>query len=324
MTTKNLENKIRQKELSRRDFLKKGGKAGLGLLAAYGFGSLANCKKKTPFGPDIPIEDDYTVTVECLDMTSLQGGNFVNKLLVSDAQVIKSGTLLPVGQYTFQHTGHNITLDYTTGSVHDDVLCVRKPGDSTNIYQTQNNNPASINLQNLMQGNNINLELYKIPSWVNINWVKEALSRGTAIYNHDVTVFLANEGYTQQELDGYLPYIRENVNNVLNQVSPCTGTIIATLNESASSGDLKVRLSPHYVNPGHGESGSGIMTQSEIKIRANVESPFYLEELYQAMGVRNDVGADLRDNISDWTDTLNNFGKALMRINYFLNPNTNL
>ena len=83
-------------------------------------------------------------------------------------------------------------------------------------------------------------------------------------------------------------------------------------------------LSPNYVNPGHGESGSGIMTWSEVQIRANVESNIYLEELYQAMGVRQDIGANLRDNISDWTDTLNNFGKALMRINYFLNPNTKL
>ncbi len=306
---------------SRRNFIKKAGQGVLySALAACGLGNIVSCK--SPAGPE-PINDEYTVTVNCYDMTSLQGDNFVDNLKVNDAQVIKGGTLMPIGQYTFQHKGHSISLNYN-GSVHDTVLCVRKPGSSDNLTQTQNGNPAQINLQYLGQGNNITLELYKIPDWVNIDWVKEALRRGSAIYNKDITVWLDNEGYTPEQFQQDLPTIKQKVNNALTQINPCTTGITATLDENATSGELEVRLSPYYINPTHAESGSGIMTQSEIQIMTLSDLREYLEELYQAMGVRDDVGGRLSDEISNDTGTLNRFGKGLMRINYFLDPNTKL
>ncbi len=70
------------------------------------FLGLIACKKSKEI--EEIVSDDYTITVECLDMTSLSGDNFVGKLKVDDARVIKNGTLLAEGEYSFQHKGHNI------------------------------------------------------------------------------------------------------------------------------------------------------------------------------------------------------------------------
>ncbi len=94
-------------------------------------------------------------------------------------------------------------------------------------------------------------------------------------------------------------------------------------NPNKTSGKQRIRLSPDYINAGHGESGSGVMTASEIKISSVAPIDYYLEELYQAMGVRNDIGSSIRDDVADY-DTLNQFGRDLMVINYFLKPGTKL
>lgn len=306
------------------------------ILSAFLCCILADCKKKVvedEIPDDIPVNDEYTITVECLDMTSLSGDEFVDKLVVDDARVIVNGQLMSQGEYSFQYKGHTVTLDYT-GSVHDTILCVRKPEGNSNLYQTQNSNPAQINLQYIGQANDIHLELYKIPNWVNIDWVKEALALHTAVYTHDVIVYLKNEEYTDQELPAAKQSAINHINNVLPQINPCTTGITAILDVNADSGDLKVRLgkSFNYINPGAGVIlNNGIIDNSFIKISANpFEVYYYLAELYHAIGVRVDIGFSIpsdgriADEISDDTDKLNRFGKALMRINYFLDPDTHL
>lgn len=330
-----LENIVKRRELTRRNFIKKAVKGSLyTLLAASGFGSLANCKKEKKDG--IPVSDDYIINAYCLDMTSLSGFDFVDRLPVSGATLLVNDNPLQPGEYTssepghfrFQHKGHSIRLNYN-GGVHDSVLCVREPGGSTNLYQEQNSSSANINLQNLMQGNEVDIYLFKIPSWVNIGWVKEALTKGSAIYTHPVTVYLKNDEYTDQEWPQAKQSAINHINNVLPQINPCTTGITAILDENADSGDLKVRLgkSFHYINPGHGEIvNNGIIDNSFIKISANpLEVYYYLAELYQAMGVRHEIGPDgIAEEVANSTDRLNRFGKALMRINYFLNPDTHL
>ena len=323
-------------KLTRREFLKKTGKIGLGgLLTASGISSLTSCKKKKE-NDGVPVNDDYFIDVYCLDMTSLQGNQFTDRLLVGDAVINVNDRNLNPNEYTstqpghfrFQHKGHSIRLNYS-GSVHDTVICVRAPGSSENLYQVQNNVSATVNLQNLMQGNDVDLELYKIPGWVNIEWVKEALQLGTAVYNHPVTVYLKNDEYTKKEWPDAKQKAITHINKVLPQINPCLlGGVTATLNPDADSGDIKVRLgkSYDYINPGHGETvNNGIIQNSTVWISSTpLEVYYYLGELYQTMGVRHNIGSDhsIGDNIADGTDRLNRFGKALMRINYFLNPRT--
>ena len=325
-------------KLTRREFLKKTGKIGLGgLLTASGISSLTSCKKKKE-NDGVPVNDDYYIDVYCLDMTSLDGMNFKDRLLVGDAVINVNDRNLNQSEYTsnqpghfrFSHKGHSIRLNYS-GSVHDTVICVRAPGSNENIYQVQNGRSATVNLQNLMQGNDVDIELYKIPSWVNVDWVREALQLGSAVYNHNVAVYLVNEEYTNREW----PQAKQNaipwINNALNEINPCLVGITATLNPNADTGDLKVRLgkSNLYINPSTGWNlSNGIINDSNIMISAPpLEVYYYLEELYHALGVRNDIrrgDTRLADEISNDTDKLNRFGKALKRINNFLNPDTHL
>lgn len=320
------------KPINRREFLKKTGKFGLGAALASHFG----CPKSCDDNGDIPTSDKYNLDVYCLDMTSLDGLNFVDKKYVNDASLVVNERPLSSEEYTsqfpghfrFQHKGHTIRLNYN-GGVHDTVLCVREPGGSTNLYQEQNGTPATIDLIKFRQGNDVSIYLFKIPSWVNVDWVKEALKKGSAIYTHNVTVYLANEEYTDQEWPQAKQSAISHINNVLPQINPCTTGITATLDENADSGDLKVRLgkSHNYSNPSHGEKvNNGIIDWSDVMIHHRSENYYWLAELYQAMGVRHDIGPDMSisDNIADWTDKLNRFGKALMRIDYFLNPDTHL
>jgi hypothetical protein len=78
------------------------------------------------------------------------------------------------------------------------------------------------------------------------------------------------------------------------------------------------------MNPVHGESGSGIMTFSYIRITRSAPVEYFLEELYQAMGVRHDIGSSISDDVANNTGTLNQFRRNLMLINYFLDPSTKL
>jgi len=312
--------------ITRREFLKKAGEysrwGALTTLTA----SLTGCKACDEDDNDdgTPISDNYNISVNCYDMTSLQGDNFVTNLKVSDARVDQNGTLLPVGTSYFEHKGHYINIDFT-GSVHDDVLVVKKAGSDKILKQSQNG-PARINLASLGQGNSIHLELYKIPKWVDINKLKEALTKGTAVYQKPVTVWLDNEGYSNVEWNRDKPAVVSKINHCLNEINPCMLGTSATLSSIASSGELECRFSPDYSNAGHGESGSGVMSQSEIQIRTDESIDIFLAELYGALGVRHDIGLDnsIRDDISDDGRTLNKHGKAYMKINYFLDPNTKL
>lgn len=159
-------------------------------------------KKQTPTPPSERTE--YYVKVDCLDMTSLNGNSFVDKKFIDDARVIYNGTTLALGETSFTHKIPSGSTDYTilinfTGSVHDNVLCVRKPGTKSNLLQTLGTD-AKLDLKSLAEtGGNVSVELYKIPNWVNIDWVKQALWAGTAIYDHDVTVYLQNDEYTAEE-----------------------------------------------------------------------------------------------------------------------------
>jgi hypothetical protein len=57
----------------------------------------------------------------------------------------------------------------------------------------------------------------------------------------------------------------------------------------------------------------------------NTDFSALLEEPTHAIGRISDIDhSGLADYICDRTMTLNRFGKALIRINYFLNPNTTL
>jgi hypothetical protein len=304
------------------------------VVAAIGTAIYFLTKKKTPTPPIITPGTEYYVNLELLDMTSLNGNSFVSKKTVDDGRIIYNGTTLDAGVRTFTHkipagsTDYTIKLNYT-GSVLDNVLCIRKSGEKSNLVQTLGTD-ATVELKSVADAShNVNLELYKIPNWVNIDWVKEALVQGTAVYNHDITVYIVNDEYSASEWpaakQSSIPYI----NKVLPQIAEATGARAIVLDENATAGDLKVRLgkSLQYVNPSAGIiANSGIISNSDIKISAiPLEAHYYLEEAYHAMGIRDDIRpGSLADYISDKTDTLNRFGKALMRINYFLNPNTQL
>jgi len=296
------------------------------LLLILAFIILPTCKNVTvtETGPD-----EYTITVECLDMTSLQGDNFVNKLKIDDAQVILNGILQDAGKFTFKITFEqndpiSITLDYE-GSVYNHVVCVRVAGENETIAQGQHGEPAEILLKLLDQGKDVHLELYKMPLWVNKWWVKETLRTGSAIYDHDVTVYIVNEDYSAQEWNQFKADIVNKAKDVIGQINPCLKGIQMTLDENTTSGDLEINISKKNFNPTHWEQvNGGIISQSQANLLHWMWRS--LEEIYQAMGVRDDVGGAIHDEITDGgdDDPLNRFGKALMRINYILKPDTKL
>ena len=274
------------------------------------------CKKVS----EVEETQTYYITVHAKEIS--EGFNPLEKAQITIGnQIISSGEQIV-------HEGDNITVNTTGG--HNTVLVLRGGYmNDHNLYQSQNGESITVNLGRLgseaRQGDNVVLELYKIPSRINIADVKEALIDGTAVYDKSVTFYPVNEGYSASEFEKVKTNIIGKVNNILNQLNTIPGMKGCNYDPNKTSGKQRIRLSPDYINAGHGESGSGVMDWSEIKISEKGGISVYLEELYQAMGVRNDIGADnsIRDDIANY-DTLNQFGRDLMVINYFLEPGTKL
>lgn len=293
-------------------------------VAAVGVGVYFLTKKKN----DSSNVDNspYNVTVECLDMTSLDdAGNFVTKKAVAGANLVVDGQALAAGTYTFSHPDSTVAIDFK-GAVYDTVLCVRKPGDKTNVAQTQNGAAATVDLAALGQGHEVHIELYKIPNWVDMTGLRKALSLGTAVYPNGATAYMVDEsnGYYGANWPSVKQTVADYINYSLAQINEASG-VQFILDTNATSGQIKCKISPAYLNPGSGQSGSGVMTDSDIRIADDSPLWQYLAELMHATGIRSHPDdLSLRPFLNMESVTLNKQGKAAIRIDYFVNPYTYL
>jgi hypothetical protein len=273
-------------------------------------------------GPDpTPPSNIYYITADAREISE----HFPN---LADAVITIGNQKVSPGE-TVTYEGKMIELNTTGG--HNNVMCLRGGySNNSNISQSQNNESIIINLETLgseaRKGDQVKIILYKIPARLPIADIKEALIKGTAVYDHAVTFYPVNDGYSTAEFEKMKKgLVADKANNALNQITTIPGVPGCNYDPNKTSGSQRIRLSPDYRNPGHAESGSGIMTASEILITHDGLIEDYLEELYQAMGVRHDIGdGSIKDDISNTTGTLNQFGRDLMTINYFLNPGTKL
>jgi hypothetical protein len=293
-------------------------------VAAVGVGVYFLTKKKDDANN---IDNSpYNVTVECLDMTSLDdAGNFVTKKTVAGANLVVDGQALAAGTYTFSHPDSTVAIDFK-GAVYDSVLCVRKPGNKTNIAQTQNGAAASVDLAALGQGHEVHIELYKIPNWVDMTMLKTALKKGTAVYPNGATAYIVDDsnGYYGADWPSVKQTVAGYINYSLAQISEAAG-VQFTLDTNATSGQIKCMISVAHINPSSGQSGSGVMTASDIMIAEYSPLWQYLAELMHATGIRSHPISPvegLRPYINEGPVTLNKHGKAAIRIDYFVNPNT--
>ncbi len=268
----------------------------------------------------VPVNKIYYITASANEIS--EGFN-----PLENAEITIGNNIISSGEQVV-YEGDNISVNTSGG--HSNILALRGGyNNDETLFQSNNGEPINISLGSLgpkaRQGDRVILELYRIPNRININDVKEALVKGTAVYDKSVTFYPVNEGYSDSEFEKYKFDITGKVENILNQLNTIPGMKGCYYDPKKTSGSQRIRLSPYYVNAAHIESGSGVMTASEIKISHTNPISVYLAELYQAMGVRNDIGnGSIRDDISDNTGTLNQFGRDLMIINYFLKPGTKI
>jgi hypothetical protein len=282
------------------------------------------CKTSNSVNP-LPESKIYYISAEAKEITE-------HFPALNDSQIKIGHEIVSPGEQVVYDTGvYGNFVEINASGGHDAVMVIRGGYDNTfNLYQSQNGESVIINIpllgSNARQGEQVRLEIYKIPSSINIADVKEALMEGTAVYDKEVTFYPVNEGYSEKEFENVKEYIRSKVDNIFDQLNTIPGMKGCKYDSNKTDGKQRIRLSPDYINPGHAESGSGVIDWSEIKISKKAPIDVFLEELYQAMGVRNDIGIDnsIRDDISGYTGKLNQFGRDLMVINYFLKPGTKL
>ena len=295
------------------------------IIGVIVLGGMVNsgCKKTDE---EAPV---YVLTVESVrDLVTNESRSWPATITTSNGSVVR----LNSGESTTIDTGvDGKEVDITVDGGSRDILQVKlgpNPEDffpSVLAYSTDNQ-PLHLNLVELSGKNggssNLYLVLYKIdPKSINLSWAREALTNRAVYEKKSITAYPVNDGYSQAEFDKYRKgLVKQNLDNIISQLNTLfNGYMTIRYDPNATSGDIAVYLSPDYYNPGHGEHiSNGVISDSVIKIRGDTPGSVVLEEFYQSLGVRHDIGSSIRDEIADNTLILNPFGKKLMMFNYRL------
>jgi len=286
------------------------------------------CKKATEEQEE-PSPVIYTLTIsDVRDVVTEQSENWGVTLTTGNGSVVS----LHPGESTVVNSGTDgEEVDILVDGGTRDVLYV-KPGPNPEpffpsiVAYSVDGQALHLNLREFAgktgQGSNLYLVLYKIdPASINVSWAREALSNRAVFNKSTITAYPHNDGYSKEEFDKYRKgMVKDNLDKIISQLNDIfNGFMTIRYDPNATSGDIVVALSPDYYNPSHLEHVSnGVINDSMIFITGDMPGDYVLEEFYQSLGVRHDIGSSIVDEIANSTIILNPFGKKLMFLNYNL------